>query len=350
MKVLYVARVDNKLTGVIKKINDTVITWNQMGIDTKVYNSYQRPNKPKNIISELFFIFSKYFSFLFDFYLHVQIKTFKPDIVYWRFGPIPLLQCLPCSTKLIVESNTNLRVEKKSRSLLRRFALVKYKNIFNKLANGVVGVTPECLEDFDKIKTSLILGNGIKFDTITFKDSIKFKNVDNMPVGLFLGSPGCEWHGLDKLMGIAKLHPIITFVVVGYEINETLFNPEQIPSNVVFKGYLSGDELLDELKNATFGIGSLAMERAGMVYSSSLKNRTYLQYALPIIIQGEDLDLIDLKNVISLPVKFSDYDAKMAINRVLNASFSFNDAILLAEKIGTDSLERKRLLFFQSLD
>lgn len=349
MKILYIAKTGNKLSGVLKKINDTVLTWNEMGLEAHLYNEVKFSQEKKTILPGVCFLALKILNRFYDFRLGKLIKKINPDIIYWRFGPVPLLQRYPSSTKIIVESNSNLSVEKNTRSLLSRLAINLYRLKFISICSGVVGVTPDCLEDFKKVRNKKIIGNGIFFDKDTFMNCLQLKRNKNSTIAIFLGSPGCTWHGLDKLINIARIHTDIEFVIVGYEFIDLTISSDKLPVNIFFKGYLSGDDLKSELKKAHFAIGSLAMERAGMSYSSSLKNRTYLQYALPILMQGEDLELTGCNNILSLPVEFNDKDVKNAIDKITKASYTVNDTYEIEKRIGTYSIEKKRVDFLKSL-
>lgn len=349
MKVLYIARVGKKLHGVSNKINNTLSTWKIKGLDTQYYNSMSRPRSYRlRIFSTLNTAIELFQNYIFDYQLYQTIKNFKPEVIYWRFGPIPILQNFNKKTQIILESNSNILEEKRHRSFIQQLLIEVYRIKFNKVCSGIVGVTPDCMSGFKKIKHKAVIGNSISFDNKLFNECLSSYNL-NKPSAVFLGSPNCPWHGVDKLIDISRANPNINFTVVGYSQDQFPSYDENLPENLIFKGYLTDEALSSELKSATFALGSLAMERAGMKYSSSLKNRQYLQHALPIIIQGEDLELNNCPAVISIPISFNKDDVSKAISNILNIELDRIDITTIRECIDSNYIEKDRINFLRSV-
>lgn len=350
MKILYVAKVEKQLSGVNKKISDTISAWEKIGHIVELYNSLDI-NREKQKYSEFkidSIVNNKYITYFYDYTLYKKIKDFNPDIIYYRFGPIPILQNFDSNLKIIVESNSNLTVEKKNRTFLQQLMINLYLLKFNRVSSGIIGVTPECLKGFERISKNEIIGNGIDFDETTFYNSLKSnrKNKERLKV-VFLGSPNCPWHGLDKLTKVAKLLSSIDFTIIGYTETEVAKKSQAKIPNINYRGFLDGEHLSTELRTADLAIGSLAMERAGLFYSSSLKNRTYLQYALPIILQGIDIDLVSCPGIVSLPKKFNEKDLIDAINVLKGYFYTPNDMNIIKNCINSLEKEKERLKFFR---
>lgn len=109
---------------------------------------------------------------------------------------------------------------------------------------------------------------------------------DGRPRLVFVGHPGIPWHGIDRVLALARLTPEWTYEIVGYTAGD--LGP--LPDNVDAHGELFGDALLAVLRRCDVGIGSLAMHRAGINEASPLKSRTYLAHGLPVIHDYVDTD------------------------------------------------------------
>lgn len=348
MKILYIARVPDSLTGVSNKIKDTIKAWHESGNQSCMYNSTKLDNRLKvQKYTFLELLKNKFSIYIYDRNLNNKLKKYNPDVVYWRFGPVPLLQRFKKNV-IILESNTNLKIEMKSRSLLSQLMIMLYIVKFNSICKGVIGVTPESLTFFKHIPYKAIIGNGIDLNHNIFTESIKHKIESKVrKKAIFIGSPGCIWHGIDKILDIADYFPMIDFHVIGYDEEKIKDTYGKLPPNLNVKGYLEGEALHNELINADIAIGSLAMQRAGMKHSSSLKNRLYLQYGLPVLLQGEDLDLLNCPGVFSLPEAFAKSDIKLLIEEALRYTLENKDYNSIEALIDSKNVESRRIEFFK---
>jgi hypothetical protein len=106
---------------------------------------------------------------------------------------------------------------------------------------------------------------------------------NDRPRAVFAGSPAMAWHGVDRLLELAREAPQVDFDLVGPE-------PGPVPPNVTVHGTLAGERYWAVLGRADVAIGSLAMDRAGLREGSPLKVREYLLGGIPTIIGYEDTD------------------------------------------------------------
>lgn len=350
MRILYIVKGINGHTGVKSKVNDMADAWRRLENEVSVYDSYKyiKPGR-QLIIDKILFKVKKLLSYFYDKRLSRHIIQYNPDVIYWRFGPIPLLQSFNSNIKIVIESNTNLEVERNTRDLFSKIGIYLYLKKFLKVGIGVVGVTEDCLRGFESLPRKTVIGNGLKFRSNFYRRVVDSRSPVQGRVSVFVGMRGCAWHGIDKLLALAREIPNIDFKVVGYNMADLCSVGGSVPKNVKALGTLEGDALSEVLENADIAFGSLAMERAGMQTSSSLKNRTYLQHGLPIIMQGKDTDLDSLPGVFSLPLNFSLDEAREAISVALNFKFDESHTMLIRKRIDSMEIERRRVIFFKDL-
>lgn len=343
-----------KGSGINKKISAQISEWRSKGHQVFalfIMNTEQLPPELSSTDAEVIVqrsLVSKYFK---DRRLEIALKKSVPDLVYIRMGSLPVFsvsRIFDC--KVVLEINTRVFEELKvsykgAKYLLLRF---HFKHLLSK-ASGYVGVTEECLYGLPK-KPSIQVGNSICLDPQLYESVVRGREYSN--ICIFVGSEGCPWHGVDRLVEIARNNSDFSFWIVGYkkEVVESVLDG-YLPDNVVTHGYLTGNDYRDVLKKASLAFGSLAMDRNGMRFSSSLKNRDYLQYGLPIIMQGIDSDLEGLDSVVCLPIAFSPEDVRRALEGIsLQKSIDNIDSFSkIYKSIASDQIEARRLKFFESI-
>ena len=111
------------------------------------------------------------------------------------------------------------------------------------------------------------------------------------PGWLFIGTPGYSWHGVDKLVELARTFPDLHIDIVGYE---QLPEHEPLPSNLTLHGYLNADGYKKVMAGCDLAISTLALYRKGMEEACPLKTRECLAYGLPMVLPYVDTDLKDL--------------------------------------------------------
>lgn len=301
MKIAYVMKEDYFTeSGVIKKVKDQIKAWQRSGCKVKLYTVCSN-NKISNIHQdipieiELFFmhtlkkvsVFRVFKERIFDLYGFVnKILDWKPDLIYFRYTLFyPAWEFLFKKIPTIIEINTDDIFEyhlfNPIKSWYNRFTrsrLLKY-------VKGFVFVSGELARrsHFSVFnKPFLILGNGI--------DISRFPELpapNNEVVQLvFLGTQDMPWHGLDKILQLARSFPEYKFVIIG----TPSLKIDNIPSNCEIYGFLQHSGYETILSNSDVAIGTMALHRNKMEEASPIKVREYLAFGLPTIIAYHDTD------------------------------------------------------------
>lgn len=101
-------------------------------------------------------------------------------------------------------------------------------------------------------------------------------------------------HGLDLLLDALSTEALrgVRLLLAGAGPEESTIR-EQVEAlglekQVTFVGWVNEDELVETLTTVDLGIGSLAIERAGLRTAATLKVRSYLAHGLPCIVGYEE--------------------------------------------------------------
>ncbi|AMD45212.1 glycosyltransferase family 4 protein [Bordetella holmesii] len=212
------------------------------------------------------------------------LSQWQPDIVYlrqmlWWPGAIRAISVAP----LVIEYNSIARNE------YRRSAPTKYliecmsRKRFPRAASGLVAVTQELVDDVPAVGHALrtVISNGYDFGRVVPRTPPS----NQRPQLLLVGSPGQDWHGVDKVIRMAVLLPEFDFHLVVPGLAQSG------PANVHFHGGLYGEALAQRYAQTDVALGTLALLRKGMRQAAPLKTREYLAYGLPVIAGYEDADL-----------------------------------------------------------
>jgi len=220
--------------------------------------------------------------------LVVSALAWRPDVVYLRYTVYyPALAELMDRVPTVLELNTDDLVE--YARLLARHKMLYHRLTRGALlrrARGMISVSSEIAArpHFARFgKPIRVIANGIDLDGFQPLPPPETER----PRLVFLGAPGCPWHGVDKVVELARLCPDWDFDVVGLN-GEGL--GADCPGNLRFHGYLTRAEYEGILSRAVVAIGSLAMHRAGLDEASPIKVREYLAYGIPTIIGYRDTD------------------------------------------------------------
>ncbi|GLR18885.1 glycosyltransferase family protein [Portibacter lacus] len=155
--------------------------------------------------------------------------------------------------------------------------------------------------------------NGI----ITAKAPLRIKERSDKLELLAVGK-WAYWHGLDRIIyGVSEseidLH--LTIVGVGPESDHLtkLVKELSLENRVSFEDNLIGESLNRAFDKADIGIGTLGIQRKGVMLDSSLKHRDYCSRGLPFILGSEDIDFPELLGF----VKYFPGDGPIDIGQVL---------------------------------
>jgi len=215
-----------------------------------------------------------------------SILKWKPDIIYMRlFSYHPAWELFFGKFPIIIEINTDDIKEYKQWPLWKySYHLITVNRLLTK-ASGFICVTNELKFRVNKYKSPiLVLSNGFDLSEVT----PAMAPLNERPRLVFIGFPGFKWHGLDKILKLAKIEKNWDFDIIGYGFNDICNN---IPPNVFLHGYLSRIKYDNILRSADVAIGSLALHRKDMHEGCALKVREYLAYGIPTIIAYDDTDL-----------------------------------------------------------
>ncbi|MCC7117868.1 MAG: glycosyltransferase [Anaerolineales bacterium] len=280
----------------------------------------------------------------------LAVKRYQPDIVYFRFGLFTFpLQYLFRLFPTIIEVNTNDLVEYRSRGLFFYwFNRLTRDWMFSKCA-GWVSTSYELaeLEQNRKHKKPVcVISNGIEFE--------KYEPLpatgNHAPTLTLVGSPGMDWHGVDKLFFLAQACPELNINIVGYQAKDFKFS---IPANIHLHGYLPPDQVKQILAQTDVVFGTLGLHRKSMSEASPLKVREALGYGIPVILAYEDTDLRDVSSeqILRLP----NTENNIAENVQTIRDFAFRsigqriDRARISSRIDQRLKESRRVEFFAEI-
>jgi hypothetical protein len=277
-----------------------------------------------------------------------EILSYKPDVVYTRYDLFqPSFLRLARALPTVVEVNTKDTAEYFHAGPLRGVYNLLTRHWIFKYAAGFVTVTNE-LRDWLRAQLPAdqpvqVISNGIPLGSYP----VLPPHHGPRPRLVFLGTPGCSWHGLDRVCDLAVSWPEAEFHIVGPP-KEAL--PHR-PRNVVIHGPLHPTHYRTLLSQADVAIGTLALYRKRMQEASPLKTREYLAYGLPVVIAYVDTDFPSgapfLFSVPNTPAPLSPYSA--AIKAFCNSWKGRRVPRDLIAHIDASAKEKERLLFLSRL-
>jgi glycosyltransferase involved in cell wall biosynthesis len=214
------------------------------------------------------------------------VQKARPDVVYHRFNVhFPGLERLLATCPTVVELNT-LDVPEYRESLSRlRFAYhLMTRGRLLRRARGLLAVTGEIARSVERFgRPTLVLANGI--DLSAFE--VAPPTTAERPSLVFIAAkPHDRWHGLDKLLLLARSLPQVNVHVIGCGQDAL----GAAPPNVTAHGFLEQARYQALLASADVGVGPLALHRKHMDEACPLKTREYLAMGLPVIAAYRDPD------------------------------------------------------------
>lgn len=349
------------LIGVGRKINEQLLAWKQAGHDVRLFMHTSKYQPENELIPGETYFYNERKGFLgssrreYERYtaavgLIAAVQDFKPHVIYLRYGiyvfPIHNLAMI---APAIEEINTNDVVQHKDLGRIYDFYNRITRGILLKKMKGLVCVSDELAAspEFSKYKKPTeVISNGLNLDAIQPLPAPKNK----FPRLVFIATPGYNWHGVDKLVTLAKRYPDIEIDLVGYDRLETTTDK---PNNLNLLGYLSPSNSQTVLAHADLALGTLALHRKNMDEASPLKTRECLAFGLPMVLPYKDTDLDNLECdfLLRIPNRADNIDTYAeAIH-----AFSYQmigkraDRSLLIPRIDSKAKERKRLAFFMKI-
>ena len=165
------------------------------------------------------------------------VRAYQPDVIYlrWAMYVYPLQRLLNLAPA-VVEINTNDVEEHKLLGGVMSTYNLLTRGITLGGASGIVYATQELseMEEFQRFhKPGLVVSNSIELSAVTPMPAPHNKR----PHLAFIGTPGFAWHGVEKLVFLAKTCPDILIDVIGYDHIEGV---PDLPDNLILHGYQDG--------------------------------------------------------------------------------------------------------------
>lgn len=363
MKIVYITEVNLDIpSGVLHKLNEQVGAWVNEGNEVYVISipSILKDDESPLLLTPRaagFYIYkNKYAQAIFskgilnfvNKTLSVSsvrnfLKVTNPDVIYLReMVAFPRMKNMFVDYPVILESNTLLAEELRLAGLKLLLFFKLFQSGVNKRINGFVGVTEEITNTYLKYsKESITVTNSVEINPGVQNVSTK----NDMPQIIFVGSPDCAWHGIDKFVKMVRLLPQYSFILVGPVI------PNLEIANLQQMGFLNKEELVDVYRKIDIGIGTLALHRKGMKEACPLKVREYLSLGIPTIIAYEDKDLKNQDFV--LEIENTETSIEDNIIRIQAFIEQWKGQRVVADKvyplISTKVKENERLDFMQKI-
>lgn len=359
MKIAYILEVNPyENSGILKKVNDQINYWENAGCEVHLLCPWPTPALISQKRINGLFISSRLLNKLPDGgvknflnkvlcagKLRNKLRQINPDILYirqntWYPGLISILK----ENKTVLELNTVDIIEAKYFSSLKRaIYLFGRERILNN-SKGLIAVSPDILKHYKKYGEleKMVVSNGINLSRISKAKRDKENQTINL---IFVGIKDTAWHGLDKVIELAKIFPQYCFNIVGP--NESDF--KNYPKNVRFYGWVEKNQLEKLYEENHFGIGSFANYLVGKEVDSTLKVREYLAYGLPVILGHWDVDFMDSEFVLKVTDENHEILNSELIQQYLQnyKNYVVNNGDL--KIIDSKTKEQERLNFFRKI-
>lgn len=202
------------------------------------------------------------------------------------------------------------------------------------------------------------ISNGVPENKYNLVKELKNKKEEDNILNIISVSSMDFWHGIDRaIISLAnyKSDKKIILHIVGGDDNKIkklkkLACSLNVDGNVKFYGLLEGDDLHKVYLNADMGMGSLARHRSKIYQLSSLKNKEYLAYGLPLFYSENDLDLDGQSFVFKILADESDVNYNSLVNWFDKLEVSNLEIMKFSENFTWSKQMKKVDLFFMSDD
>lgn len=277
------------------------------------------------------------------------IRAYKPDIIYLRFGlySYPLHRLFKIAP-VVLETNSDDRVEYSTRGRFFYWLNRLTRGLIFGPAAGVIAPTRELTRIYPlkKNQAVTVISNGVDVDAV---EILPLPNNDK-PVLTLVGSPGMNWHGMDKLIRFAQTNPDVVVNIVGYSAKDIDMT---IPANTTMHGYLSYAQIRDVLAKTDVACGTLALHRKNMQEACPLKVREAVLYGVPLILAYHDIDLSDLNLPTILQIPNTEDNFLSHIEQIRVFAFAMMgkrlDFNVVAPYLDQRKKEEARLAFFEKV-
>ena len=289
-------------SGVGKKINQQISFWENAGHTVHIFMHMHAYEPREELLAGSVYPFTKKKGFTGKILTEINrmkatrtmlsgIQAYQPDIIYLRNGMYSYpLHHLARIAPVVSEINTNdIQQHRRLGIVLSTYNLLTRSIILSR-SKGLVTVSHELasIPAYAKYRLpTCVIANGFDVDSVPVLPSPN----NTVPRLVFIGSPDCPWHGVDKLVPFAVSHPGLIVDIIGYDQIDGITS---LPDNLNLHGYLKREAYQAILGQADAAIGSLGLHRIGIHEASPLKTRECLSYGIPMILPYHDTDLADL--------------------------------------------------------
>ena len=192
--------------------------------------------------------------------LVASVRKYQPDVIYLRLAmyvyPVHLLtQIAP----VVGEINTHDLIQHKELGTVLSLYNRLTRGILLRRLSGLVSVSEELSKDPSYAvyrKPMRVISNGIDLSVFQPLDVPN----NQTPRLVFIGTPGYSWHGVDKLVELARRFSDLRIDIVGYD---QLTEYEPLPANLTLHGYLDADRYKKVMAGCDAAISKLALYRKG---------------------------------------------------------------------------------------
>jgi hypothetical protein len=339
-------------SGVFNKVLAQVKVWISNGHNVKIFAITQ--NRRNDKLESYIHQYSNNFSFLkssLKTYINKilsikkvekDLNRFDPDIVYIR-QPIwyPGIDKFLSQFTSIMELNTDDLNEIKLLPKVKQYIYLYGREKIINSVKGFVSVSYEIENLYKKYNKPIVtIANGYDISQIP-----KFeKTINERKQVIFVGSPNQAWHGVEKIIYLAKNLKEFDFHIVGPVLNL----PQKL-NNIKLHGYLAKKDLFELYKKIDVGIGTLSLYKNGMQEASPLKVREYIAFKLPVVLGYKDTDLDGQEYVLNIGnyknnVKDNIEKIREFINNSEDLRKKINPSI-----ISYEYKEKRKINFFEQI-
>jgi glycosyltransferase involved in cell wall biosynthesis len=277
------------------------------------------------------------------------VRAYQPEIIYLRFGlySYPLHRLFKIAP-VVLETNSDDRQEYQKRGAFFYWMNRITRGLTFGSAAGMISPSHELVDVLlpKRDKPFCVISNGMD---LSQAESLPPPQ-NTSPVITLVGSPGMDWHGVDKLIGLGGMFPDLTIQIAGY-LQHDVDIPA--PTNVHFLGFLHGKALYDALSKTDVTCGTLALHRKKMNEASPLKVRESLACGIPVIIAYKDTDLNDLELDTILRIPNTENNVIENAERIRKFSYDMIgkrvDINVITPYLDQSKKEEARLSFFEKI-
>lgn len=342
------------------KISDQVESWKSYGHEVKIFARV--PDDSRSLIDARLFkrrACTLFDQFSLDKRFVKEVNDYNPDILYIRqsfpnstycYLQKKFLNVIEIVTDDVEESKYLFQKESNIINLSKYILNIAFRAMLYNNANGFIAGTYELISRRRYInfhKKGIVVQNSTKLDMNSY-DLVKTKNNNDKINIFFIGSPGFDWHGIDKMEKLSDLlGEDYFFHIVGLEGEEK--------KQIKFYGYMTKDEYIEVLKGCQICLSTFALHRKKQNECTTIKVVEYLKMGFPVIIPYKETMFFKEKIpdwVLEIENNENVLENRNTIIKIKNFCKKNQDYVVphweVEKYISSDVIEKKRLEFIKS--